>query len=56
MSRVSKGIKSVCAVCHEVFEIKQDDAVFFDNGYKTRTVCLPCQKKLKKLYKTEVKF
>jgi len=48
MSRTTKRIKSICAVCHEAFEIGDNDKVFFDCGDITRTVCLPCQKKIKK--------
>jgi len=43
-------IRSICAVCHQAFEIADNDKVFFDNGNVTRTVCVPCQEKIKKIY------
>ena len=50
MSRTTRRIKSVCAVCKKVFEIGDNDKVFFDNGNVTRTVCESCQEKIKKIY------
>jgi len=54
MSR-TKRIKSICAVCHQAFEIGDNDKVFFDCGDKTRTVCLPCQKKIEKVYGVKIR-
>jgi len=47
-------IKSICAVCHEAFEIGDNDKVFFEIGGKTRTVCLPCQNKIRNLEVCEI--
>lgn len=48
MSKI-KRITSVCAVHNGVFDIGDNDKVFFEIKGVTRTVCVPCQNKIRNL-------